>query len=157
MRHRLAILILAFAAVPLFALDAKDARIEYDRLQKWAFSQPATLSAPVTIARDTATWTLTSGSVRTIEPSADGLVSGFIFEGQGTFRMTVPDRYELAQLRRFANRPNLDAIEQPFTQLVVRTNDASVARLVPAGAAPYAAYSPASKRHMTTVRRSDSG
>jgi hypothetical protein len=146
-RHRLTFLAVNLFALPLFALNAKDARAEYDRLQKWQFSQPATLSAPVTLTRDTATWTLTSGTVRTMEPSSDDLVSGFIFEGQGTFRMTIPDRYELAQLRRFANRPALEAVDQSFTQLVVRTSDASIAKLVPAGAAPYAAYAPATKRH----------
>ena len=147
MRRRLASLILLLLTLPLFALDPKDASAEYDRLQKWQFSQPVTLPAPVTITRDTATWTLTTGTVRTMEPAADGLVSGFIFEGQGTFRMTIPDRYEVAQLRRFSNRPDLQALEQPFTQLVVRTSDPSVAKLVPAGRSPYAAHSPASKRH----------
>ena len=146
MRRHLA-LALSLFALPLFALEPSAARAEYDRLQKWAFSQPATLSTPVTITRDTATWTLTSGTIRTMEPASDGLVSGFIFEGQGTFRMTIPDRYEVAQLRRFAKRPDLEALEQPFTQLVVRTSDASVAKLVPAGAAPYGPYPPASKRH----------
>jgi hypothetical protein len=146
-RHRLPLLALGFLTLPLFGLDPADARAEYDRLQKWHFSQPAPLAAPVTITRDTATWTLASGTVRTMEPSADGLVSGFIFEGQGTFRMTIPDRYELAQLRRFSRRDDLEAIDQPFTQLVVRTSDASAAKLVPAGAAPYAPYGPATKRH----------
>lgn len=146
MRH-LALSALCLLALPLFALDPKDARAEYDRLQKWQFSQPAPLGAPVTITRDTAVWTLASGTVRTMEPSGDGLVSGFIFEGQGTFRMTIPDRYEAAQLRRFAKRDTGAALEQPFTQLVVRASDPAVAALVPAGAAPYGAYSPATKRH----------
>ena len=137
----------ALLALPLFAIEPKDASAEYLRLQKWQFSQPVTLTAPVTITRDTATWTLTSGSVRTMEPAADGLVSGFVFEGQGTFRMTIPDRYEVAQLRRFSKRDAIESIEQPFTQLVLRTSDPAVAKLVPAGAAPYAPHSPASKRH----------
>jgi len=134
-------------ALPLFALDAKNARAEYDGLKKWQFSQPATLSSPVTLTRDTATWTLNSGTIRTMEPASDGLVTGFVFEGQGTFRMTIPDRYEVAQLRRFAKRETLEALEQPFTQLVVRTSDASVAKLVPAGSGPYAQHAPTSKRH----------
>lgn len=145
--RRLSLPALGLLALPLFALDPKDARAEYDRLKKWQFSQPAMLSAPVTITRDTATWTLTSGAVRTMEPSGDGLVSGFIFEGQGTFKMAIPDRYEAAQLRRFAKRDTGTALEQPFTQLVVRTSDPTIATLVPAGAAPYNAYAPATKRH----------
>jgi hypothetical protein len=146
-RKLVALAAFALSALPLFALDSKDARAEYERLQKWQFSQPVTLSAPVTITRDTATWTLTSGTVRTMEPASDGFVSGFVFEGQGTFRMAIPDRYEVAQLRRFAKRPELEVLEQPFTQLVLRTSDPAVVRLVPAGAAPYAPHPPASKRH----------
>ncbi len=33
--------------------------------------------------------------------------------------MTIPDRYEVAQLRRFAKRSDLESIDQPFTQLVI--------------------------------------
>ena len=45
-----------------------------------------------------------------MEPLADGTVTGVVFEGQGRFTMTIPDRYELAQLRRFAEegRPDVD-------------------------------------------------
>jgi hypothetical protein len=145
-RNRLALLALGLFALPLLALDPKDARAEYDRLQKWQFSGPMTLAAPVSLTRDTATWTLTSGTVRAMEPSAEGLVSGFVFEGQGTFRMTVPDRYEAAQLRRFAQK-NIDAVDQPFTQLVIRTSDPAVAKLFPAASVPYGPHPPATKRH----------
>lgn len=148
MRHRLAVVLaVAVVALPLFALDATTARAEYDRLQKWQFSPAVPLPAPVTFTRDTATWTLTSGTVRLMEPLADGTVTGLVFEGQGTFRLTLPDRYELAQLRRFAKRPHLEAFEQPFTQLVLRTSDARFAKLFPAAGAPYSGESLASKRH----------
>ena len=147
MRRPLPLVLAGLLALPLFALDPQDARSEYERLQQWRFSRPVTLSEPVTFTRDTATWTLTSGKLRTMEPAADGLVSGFIFEGDGTFRMTIPDRYEVAQLRRFARRSDLEALEQKFTQLVVRTSDRALAALLPSGPGPYAPYAPASKRH----------
>ncbi len=149
MRTQTFLVALCLFATPLFALDPKDARAEYDRLQKWQYSQPATLTAPVTITRDTATWTLTSGTIRTAE-SAAGIVPGFIFEGQGMFRMTIPDRYEAAQLRRFTKRDRIaidNAIDQPFTQLVVHTSDPGIATLIPKGLGPYAQYPPATKRH----------
>lgn len=136
-----------FAALPLFALDSTNARAEYDRLQKWRFAAAVPLSAPVTFTRDTATWTLTTGSVRLMEPLADGTVTGLLFEGRGTFRMTLPDRYELAQLRRYAKRPQLEALEQPFTQLVLRTTDRDFAKRFPAAGAPYSSQSLATKRH----------
>ena len=49
----------------------------------------------ITIARDTATSTLQSGTVRHMEPLADGTVTSIVFEGQGRFVMNIPDRYEL--------------------------------------------------------------
>jgi len=148
-RHRFALLaVIGILATSVFALDPKDARAEYDRMQKWQFSRELALTAPVTITRDTATWTLTSGAFRLMEPAADGTVTGVVFEGQGQFRMTIPDRYEVAQLRRFTKRGDLETLDQPFTQLVIRTSDASVAKLFPAeGASAYAPYPPASKRH----------
>ncbi|HEV7239774.1 MAG TPA: M1 family aminopeptidase [Thermoanaerobaculia bacterium] len=149
MRHRFTLLAFAgLLATSAFALDPKNARAEYDRMQKWQFSREIPLAAPVTITRDTATWTLTSGTFRVMEPAGDGAITGFVFEGQGQFRMTIPDRYEVAQLRRFAKRADLETIDQPFTQLVIRTSDSSVAKLFPAeGASAYAPYPPASKRH----------
>src|SRR5687768_18336241 len=53
-------------------------------------------------------------------------------KGTGLFTFSVPDTYELAQLRRFANRPKLAQFEQKFTQLVLRTTAAHVATLFPA-------------------------
>lgn len=138
---------LLLVALPLFALDPTTARAEYDRLQKWQFSPPLPLAAPVTLTRDTATWTLTSGTVRLMEPLADGTITGLVFEGKGTFVLTIPDRYEVAQLRRFARRAELDALEQPFTQLVLRTSDPAVAKLFPGGGAVYSADGVAARRH----------
>jgi len=127
-----------------------DARAEYERLQSWQFSAPVPLPAGgVTITRDTATWTLQSGTVRLIQPTADGVVTGFAFEGDGRFRLNIPDRYELAQLRRFSRKRELDAFDQPFTQLVFRTSDPSVAKLLPSPSGDPTAYSVAARRHQS--------
>lgn len=152
MRHRNRLLAaIGLFAFPLFAaLDPKDAPGDYERMQKWQFSQPQTLAAPVTMSRDSATWTLHSGTVRLMEPVSDGTVTGFVFEGRGTFAFGIDDRYEREQLRRFAKR---DSVDQPFTQLLVRTSDAAVAKLFSPATAPYAPYELATKRHEEWLTR----
>lgn len=138
---------LLLCAAPLLALDPKSAADDYARMQKWQFSEAVTLAAPVTIARDTARWTLESGTVRLMEPASDGTITGIAFEGKGRFTMTVPDRYELAQLRRFAAKKELAGIDVAFTQLVLRTSDPAMARLFPSTSGPYAPLPLATKRH----------
>jgi hypothetical protein len=143
-------LLVVLAALSLPALAAVDSKTDYERLQRWQFSQPVPLPAGgVTITRDTATWTLTSGTVRLMEPLADGTVTGIVFEGQGRFAMTIPDRFELAQLRRFAKKDELTSIDQPITQMVLRTTDRAILDLFPAApaTATYARLPLAEKRH----------
>ncbi|HVR38784.1 MAG TPA: hypothetical protein VMU84_06785, partial [Thermoanaerobaculia bacterium] len=149
MIRKLAVAALLLAPLSLHAaLDPKSAAAQYEQSQKWQF---ATTAIPVpasglTITRDTATWTLQSGSVRLMQPLADGTITGFVFEGSGRFRMTVPDRFEVAQLRRFAQQP-LDEINQAFTQLVFRTSDDTINKLFPnASSTGYASYGLADKR-----------
>ena len=120
-------------AVPLHAATGiHDAESDYAEMQKWQFAEKATpLTAPVTITRDTATWMLESGEVRLMQPTKSGRVTGFVFEGKGRFTMTIPDRVELAQLRRFTSKPDLQKLDQPFTELVFRASDDEIARLLP--------------------------
>ena len=131
MRLRVVVAVFAvtIALTAFGALDPSDARSEYERMQRWMFSEPVPLTAPVTLTRDTATWTFESGTVRLMEPASDGMISGLVFQGRGRFRMGIPDRYELAQLRRFTRQADLEIIDQPFTQLVLRTSDPGVAKL----------------------------
>lgn len=141
-----AVLLSALCLSP--ALEAADAKADYEQLQRWHFSTAIPLPAEgVTIQRDNATWTLQSGSVRLMEPLSDGAVTGLVFEGSGRFRMSVPDPYELAQLRRFAKKGEITEIDQPITQLVLRTSDASIASLFPAATGPYEQNKIAEKRH----------
>ncbi len=143
------LVLMLFSTAAFAALDPKNAAADYAKLQGWKFSAPVPLPAGgVTITRDTATWTLQSGTVRLMEPTSDGTVTGLVFEGQGRFKMAVPDRYELAQLRRFAVRPDMTEFEQPITQMVLRTSDPAITKLFPATDAGYTPNPLAEKRHV---------
>lgn len=139
----------ASAALSPETVTPETAAAAYVRLQSWQFGETVPVPAEgLTIRRDTATWTLQSGSIRLMQPGPDGVVTGLVFEGSGRFEMTFPDRFELAQLRRFSARKSLDSIDQPFTQLVLRTSDPAIIRDFPAPATErWAADSTATKRH----------
>ena len=99
---------------------------EYERLLEWRYAAPMPVSgqAPaggLTFTRDSATWTLRSGSIRRAEPTSTGAVTGFVFEGEGTFRLEVPDPVERGQLRRFTRGAASEALEVSFSKLIVRT------------------------------------
>jgi len=114
-------------AAVLLAQALSAPQTDYQKLQRWQYSaQPIALAQPMTFTRDTATWTLQSGNVRLSEPMANGQITGMVFEGQGRFTMTVPDPIELAQVRRFSQRPDLKSIDEPFTEMVFRTSDATL-------------------------------
>jgi peptidase M1-like protein len=131
--------LIGFAVSLNAAFDPAKAAADYASLQKWQYTTTAVpITSPVTISRDTATWTLTSGSIYLMQP-AGGRSTGLVFEGSGRFIMTVPDPFELAQLRRFAQNPALLTIDEPFTQLVLRTSDDAIdSRFHPAANAVYA-------------------
>jgi hypothetical protein len=150
MLRRLVLPALLLVAVSAHALDPRQAVTEYERLQKWQFSRALPVPAGgITITRDTATWTLRSGSLRIMEPASDGSVTGFVFEGDGRFTMSIPDRYELAQLRRFTRKAELQSVDEAITQLVFRMSDPGVAKQLPAASAPYTPYGVATKRHQS--------
>lgn len=137
---------LSLFAVSALAVDPKSVAADHQQLQKWQFSStPITISAPVVLKRDVGTWTLESGSVRLMEPTSTGAVTGLVFEGQGRFQMAIPDRYEAGQLRRFAGR-EMREIDQPFTQLILRTSTSDIAKAFPSAAGPYAKNDLATKR-----------
>jgi hypothetical protein len=139
----------AGTAAPVNAAD-------WRRLQQWRFGVTAIPVPPdgVVIRRDTATWTLESGTVALMEPVGGGRVTGLVFEGKGRFRMEIPDRFEVAQLRRFTDQPAIERIDEPFVRLVLRTTGP----LPPAlAAAPpplvFAPYPLARDRHETWLKR----
>ncbi|HYI08664.1 MAG TPA: M1 family aminopeptidase [Thermoanaerobaculia bacterium] len=137
-----------FVAFSILALEPKDVPAEYARMQKWQFSQPVPVPAGgITLTRDTATWTLESGTVRLMEPLAGGASTGVYFEGRGRFRMSIPDRFELAQLRRFTKKRDLAELDQPITQLLLRTSDAEKMQVFPAATSAYGPFAAATKKH----------
>ncbi|HEY0141949.1 MAG TPA: M1 family aminopeptidase [Thermoanaerobaculia bacterium] len=140
-------LVVLSASPSVAALEPANAPALYASLQQWHFSSPSPLAAPVTITRGTASWTLSSGSVRMMKPLEDGSVTGLVFEGSGRFTMTIPNRFELAQLRRFSRKKDLEQIDQPITQLVMRTSDPAIAKLFPMASGSYSQDSLATKRH----------
>lgn len=97
---------------------------DYDRLQRWRFrTEPIAVPAGgVRWSVEGATWTFDSGRFWLEEPTSGGAVTGLVFEGKGRFQMQVPDQSELVQLRRFARRPDLAALDEPFSSLVLRTS-----------------------------------
>lgn len=130
------VLILLALCVPAYGATPEQWKADYDALQKWQYGAPIPLAKPVTLTRDTATFTLTSGTVALAAPTSSGRITGLVFEGDGRFNMTVPDRYELAQLRRFADAPLLTQIDEPMTQLVLRVSDDTIDKLFPGAAKP---------------------
>ncbi len=122
---------------------------DYRRLTEWRF-----LSQPIPVPEGglgwdngTASWRLESGRIWLQEPIAGGVVTGLVFEGRGRFRMTVPDPFELAQLRRFSAREDLAAIDEGFSRLVLRAAPGLPFDLeVPKGAA-FAPHKLARERH----------
>jgi len=141
------LLLLIALCVPAYAASPDQWKADYDLLQKWQYGAPIPLTKPITITRDTATFTLNSGSVALAAPTSSGRVTGLVFEGEGRFNMTVPDRYELAQLRRFADAPLMTQIDEPVTQLVLRVSDDTIDKLFPGAAkAPFDKNAIAEKR-----------
>jgi hypothetical protein len=124
---RLLLSSLLLLALPAAAQTPQSLRDDYDRLQRWRFrSQPVAVPAEgIRWTVEGATWTFESGRLWLAEPTSGGAVTGLVFEGKGRFQMAVPDAAELVQLRRFARKPDLAGIDQPFTSLVLRTSGGS--------------------------------
>lgn len=107
---------------PTVGADVQARRADYDALLEWSFSAVPVELPPGGLRWqvDTAVWHLQSGRIWLQRPTGSGHVTGFVFEGSGRFRMTVPDPVELRQLRRFAEDPGLEELEESFDSMVVR-------------------------------------
>src|SRR5215213_5233215 len=115
MIRRTSLLLLLFA-LPVLAKDPPPAPQEYLDLQRWQYQASPQAASNLKWEMEGASWSLDSGKIW-VDESGTGLV----FEGKGRFRMAVPDPIELAQLRRFTLKPELQEIDEPFTALVLRT------------------------------------
>jgi hypothetical protein len=138
MKARILSCVILAGAVSLLLLGAETPQTlvtkeDYLNLTRWRFAagQTPVPSEGLTITKDTAVWTLQTGNVRLMEPTGNGMVTGLVFEGKGRFVMTIPDRFEREQLRRFSGQPGLEMLDVPFTRLVLRTSSKMLA--------PYAA------------------
>src|SRR6185295_6957833 len=137
-----AVLFLSLSVVPLVPVAAQTSeslRADYDHLQRWRFrTEPIAVPAGgVRWTVEGAMWTFDSGRFWLEEPTSGGAVTGLVFEGKGRFQMQVPDESELVQLRRFARRPDLTALDEPFSALVLRTSGEmpiDLSKTPPAGA-----------------------
>lgn len=124
MPQRCVLLLCLALTAPATARTPESLRDDYARLQQWRFRTDP-IAVPAGGLRWTvegATWTFDSGRIWLEEPTPGGTVTGLVFEGKGRFQMAVPDESELVQLRRFAKRPELAGLDEPFSALVLRTS-----------------------------------
>ena len=149
--RRPAVLILLILACPSLLLAAPRATVaDYQTLQQWRYRKE-----PVNVPADGirwsfagASWELQSGKLWLAEPTADGTVTGIVFEGKGRFHMDVPEPVEKRQLRRFAKKPDLEAVDEPFSSFVLRmAGDVPLPPLADAPASPFSVQPLARDRH----------
>lgn len=124
---------LALPAVLWASTSADTWAADYERSKERRFTAEA-IPVPadgLVLEHGSATWRLESGTLRLQEPAADGTVTGLVFEGRGRFVFEVADPVELAQLRRVAERPDLDGVDTAFTELVLRTTEPFLGEMFP--------------------------
>ncbi len=144
-------LLAASPAVAAVGAGADTWAADYEQLGRWQFSAtPIPLPAGgVRMQRDTAEWVFESGTVRTMRPTSNGSVTGLVFEGQGHFRMTIPDQVEVDQLSRFTELASDGTLQFTFGRMVLRTTEARVVELFPSAAGGDYKKSPlARQRHL---------
>ncbi len=95
----------------------------YKQLQEWRFSEHHVTvpDAGITWSLDCGSWTLESGKIWQMEPTPGGICTGLYFEGNGRFRMKIPDPIEIEQFKRFSGKDFTGTIDEPFTRLVIRS------------------------------------
>ncbi|HVT45907.1 MAG TPA: M1 family aminopeptidase [Thermoanaerobaculia bacterium] len=124
--------------IPALAADTslhRDPVAAWEQLKKLEFGDAIPLpEGGLRLSRDTAEWTLESGTIRLMRSLPDGTSTGLVFEGTGRFRMSIPDPVELVQLRRFMRKPDLDSIDVRITSLYARAAGdlAALGELAPA-------------------------
>ncbi|MCP5049741.1 MAG: M1 family metallopeptidase [bacterium] len=127
----------------------------YQQLTEWKFTREAipVPAAGITWKRDNASWVLEQGEIRLMEPTADGKITGLVFEGRGRFRMTIPDWVERDQLKRCSGKKDIKEINETFTRMVMRTPEPFLARLAETpGNAVYVKNSLAKDRHKICIK-----
>jgi len=99
----------------------------YDQLREYRFSEPMTLGDDQSSVglEGIAGLELISGTVRLGEP-INGVITGLIFEGRGLLRTRLRDPVEQEQLDRFSGESEGGLLEEPFTEMVVRTTNPGI-------------------------------
>lgn len=147
---------LLLLAVPAMANSTESAAKDYESLMKWEFSTSA-IALPengIRFQRDGAEWILGGGTVRPMRPTSDGSVTGLVFEGSGRFRMEIPDKVEVNQLKRFGVRRHdsaerEDRPECTFGRMILRTTDDGLIDLFPGVTdGTYAEHPLSQRRHL---------
>src|SRR5215203_1301227 len=139
MIRRTALLFL-FLSLPALAKDPPAPPQEYLDLQRWQYQATPQAAGGQKWEMEGASWSLDSGKIWVAESG-----TGLVFEGKGRFRMAVPDPIELAQLRRFTQKPELQEIDEPITALVLRTAGELPIQVVESG--PFKDHKRARERH----------
>ncbi|HWN41726.1 MAG TPA: M1 family aminopeptidase [Thermoanaerobaculia bacterium] len=133
-------LLFLFLALPVLAKDPPPPPQEYLDLQRWQYQASPQTAGGQKWEMEGASWSLDSGKIWVAESG-----TGIVFEGKGRFRMAVPDPIELAQLRRFTQKPELQEIDEPITALVLRTEGELPIQVTASG--PFKDHKLARERH----------
>lgn len=151
MRHGfIALFLLSGSAAAAHEGMPETIRSDYERLLEWRYAnQPIAVPAGgLTWTRDTAAWTLESGEIWLQEPTSSGAITGLVFAGRGRFRMSIPDPVERRHLARITERPEMETVDEAFTQMVLRCSDELIPEFLdPSAASGYGPHEVARKRH----------
>ena len=152
----MAFLLAALLAAPAAAApESPDvAKVHYRQLQETRYAAHGVPLPPggVEFSVDAATFRLESGAIQSMEP-VNGLVTGFVFVGNGRMRFDIPSAFERAQLARFSHSESVTSIDAHISALIVRSADPRLARPVevPVGVS-YARHALASERRALWLR-----
>ncbi len=138
-------LLFFFLSLPALAKDPPAPPQEYLDLQRWQYQATPQAAGGQKWEMEGASWSLDSGKIWVAQPFEGTTGTGIVFEGKGRFRMAVPDPIELAQLRRFTQKPELQEIDEPITALVLRTGGELPIQLTASG--PFKDHKLARERH----------
>ena len=112
----------SIAAVSIAAVSMAAEPSDYARLRAGRYIGPVAVpEGGVQLLYDTAFWRFDEGEFWFLEPLEGGAITGVVFEGKGRFELRVPDARERRQLKRFAENPELEEIQQDFDRLALRS------------------------------------
>ncbi|HVP65209.1 MAG TPA: M1 family aminopeptidase [candidate division Zixibacteria bacterium] len=112
-------------AIPAFSVEnagiSANSEPTYQALRHAKVSSEGFQVTNLVLKRDVGTFTLTGGTLCLLEP-INGIVTGAVFKGSGTFEMNVKDPVEHRQLRLLTGG---EAMKEEFETLTLRFSDAT--------------------------------